>query len=97
MDGVVDPRMAVLIGKLGGLAVLNLEGIQTRYADADSMLDEIAALPNDKATRRMQEIYAEPDQRGARRQAHRGDQEGRRHRRRLAHAAARRPVLPHGS
>ena len=60
MDGVVDPRMAVLIGKLGGLAVLNLEGIQTRYADADSMLDEIAALPNDKATRRMQEIYAEP-------------------------------------
>jgi IMP dehydrogenase len=60
MDGVVDPRMAVLIGKLGGLGVLNLEGIQTRYADADAMLDEIASLPNDKATRRMQEIYAEP-------------------------------------
>jgi IMP dehydrogenase len=60
MDGVVDPAMAVLIGKLGGLAVLNLEGIQTRYADADAMLDEIASLPNDKATRRMQEIYAEP-------------------------------------
>ena len=60
MDGVVDPRMAVLIGKLGGLAVLNLEGIQTRYADADAMLDEIASLPKDKATRRMQEIYAEP-------------------------------------
>jgi IMP dehydrogenase len=60
MDGVVDPRMAVLIGKLGGLGVLNLEGIQTRYEDADAMLDEIASLPNDKATRRMQEIYAEP-------------------------------------
>ena len=60
MDGVVDPRMAVLIGKLGGLAVLNLEGIQTRYADADVMLDEIASLPKDKATRRMQQIYAEP-------------------------------------
>jgi IMP dehydrogenase len=60
MDGVVDPRMAALIGKLGGLGVLNLEGIQTRYEDADAMLDEIASLPNDKATRRMQEIYAEP-------------------------------------
>ena len=60
MDGVVDPRMAVLIGKLGGLAVLNLEGIQTRYADADAMLDEIAALPRETATRRLQEIYAEP-------------------------------------
>ena len=60
MDGVVDPRMAVLIGKLGGLAVLNLEGIQTRYADADAMLDEIAALPKESATRRLQEIYAEP-------------------------------------
>ena len=60
MDGVVDPRMAILIGKLGGLGVLNLEGIQTRYEDADAMLDEIASLPNDRATRRMQEIYAEP-------------------------------------
>jgi IMP dehydrogenase len=60
MDGVVDPRMAILIGELGGLGVLNLEGIQTRYEDADAMLDEIASLPNDRATRRMQEIYAEP-------------------------------------
>jgi IMP dehydrogenase len=60
MDGVVDPQMAVLVGKLGGLAVLNLEGIQTRYTDPDAMLDEIASLPNDEATRRMQEIYAEP-------------------------------------
>ena len=60
MDGVVDPGMAVRIGKLGGLAVLNLEGIQTRYEDADAMLDEIAALPKETATRRLQEIYAEP-------------------------------------
>jgi len=60
MDGVVDPRMAVLIGELGGLGVLNLEGIQTRYEDADAMLDEIAALPKQSATRRLQEIYAEP-------------------------------------
>ncbi len=60
MDGVVDPAMAVRIGKLGGLGVLNLEGVQTRYEDADAMLDEIASLPKEKATRRMQEIYAEP-------------------------------------
>jgi IMP dehydrogenase len=60
MDGVVDPGMAVRIGKLGGLAVLNLEGIQTRYEDADAMLDEIAALPKETVTRRLQEIYAEP-------------------------------------
>jgi IMP dehydrogenase len=60
MDGVVDPQMAVRIGKLGGLAVLNLEGVQTRYEDAGAVLDEIASLPKETATRRMQEIYAEP-------------------------------------
>jgi IMP dehydrogenase len=60
MDGVVDPQMAVHIGKLGGLAVLNLEGIQTRYENADEQLDLIASLPKEQATRRMQEIYAEP-------------------------------------
>jgi len=60
MDGVVDPAMAVRIGKLGGLAVLNLEGVQTRYEDADAQLDLIASLPKEEATRRMQEIYAEP-------------------------------------
>src|SRR6059058_6004642 len=60
MDGVVSPATAVLIGQLGGLAVLNLEGLQTRYEDPEPVLDEIAALPDDKATRRMQEIYREP-------------------------------------
>ena len=60
MDGVVDPAFAVTMGKLGGLAVLNLEGIQTRYEDADEQLDRIASLPNDTATRTMQEIYKEP-------------------------------------
>ncbi len=44
MDGVVSPESARTIGRLGGLAVLNLEGLQTRYEDADSMLAEIAAL-----------------------------------------------------
>jgi IMP dehydrogenase len=60
MDGVVSPATATEIGTLGGLAVLNLEGLQTRYDDPDPVLDEIAALPDDKATRRMQEIYREP-------------------------------------
>lgn len=60
MDGVVDPSFAVTMGKLGGLAVLNLEGIQTRYEDADAQLDRIASLPKETATRTMQEIYKEP-------------------------------------
>jgi IMP dehydrogenase len=60
MDGVVSPATATAIGKLGGLAVTNLEGLQTRYEDPEPVLDEIAALTDDKATRRMQEIYREP-------------------------------------
>ena len=59
MDGVVSPRTAIDIGKLGGLAVLNLEGLWTRYEDTDSILAEIAELPNEKATVRMQELYME--------------------------------------
>jgi IMP dehydrogenase len=60
MDGVVSPRTAGLVGKLGGLAVLNLEGIWTRYEDADAQLERIAKLPPDQATREMQRIYSEP-------------------------------------
>jgi IMP dehydrogenase len=60
MDGVVSPTTAGIIGRLGGLAVLNLEGIFTRYEDADEQLERIAALPKELATREMQEIYAEP-------------------------------------
>ena len=60
MDGVVSPETAGIVGKLGGLAVLNLEGIWSRYEDADTKLDEIAAAPKEVATRLMQEIYAEP-------------------------------------
>ncbi|MDX6691190.1 MAG: dehydrogenase [Solirubrobacteraceae bacterium] len=62
MDGVVSPTTAGLIGKLGGLAVLNLEGIFTRYEDADEQLERIAALPTETATREMQEIYQAPIQ-----------------------------------
>jgi IMP dehydrogenase len=60
MDGVVSPETAVIVGKLGGLAVLNLEGIWSRYEDADAKLEEIAKAPTEIATRIMQEIYAEP-------------------------------------
>ncbi len=60
MDGVVSPRTAIAIGKLGGLAVLNLEGIFSRYEDAEAMLERIATLPKDVATREMQAIYQEP-------------------------------------
>ncbi len=60
MDGVVSPRSAIEIGRLGGLATLNLEGVQTRYEDPDSVLAEIAELDDDKATVRMQELYQEP-------------------------------------
>jgi IMP dehydrogenase len=60
MDGVVSPETAGVIGHLGGLAVLNLEGIWTRYEDAEAQLEHIASLDRDEATRAMQEIYQEP-------------------------------------
>jgi IMP dehydrogenase len=60
MDGVVSPRTAALINGLGGLGVLNLEGIWSRYEDADEQLARIAAAPPGQSTRLMQEIYAEP-------------------------------------
>src|SRR6266853_618811 len=60
MDGVVSPQTAGIIGRLGGLAVLNLEGIFTRYEDAEEQLERIAALPKEEATREMQDIYREP-------------------------------------
>jgi IMP dehydrogenase len=59
MDGVVSSRSAIEVGRLGGLAVLNLEGLQTRYEDPESILSEIAELPDDEATARMQKLYQE--------------------------------------
>jgi IMP dehydrogenase len=60
MDGVTSPRIAVELGRLGGLGVLNLEGLWTRYEDPDPVYAEIAGLPDADATKRMQELYAEP-------------------------------------
>ena len=60
LDAAVDPTTAGIIGSMGGLAVLNLEGLQTRYEDPGPVFEEIASLPEHKATRVMQDIYAEP-------------------------------------
>src|ERR671933_464167 len=60
LDAAVDIKTAGIIGRLGGLAVLNLEGIQTRYQDPGPVFEEIASLPETKAPRLMQELYAEP-------------------------------------
>src|SRR3954454_24160662 len=62
MDGVISPRTAGIMGKLGGLAVLNLEGIFTRYEDAEEQLERISQLPPEEATAEMQRIYAAPVQ-----------------------------------
>jgi IMP dehydrogenase len=63
MDGVVSPETAIAIGALGGIGVLNLEGLWTRYEDPTPYLDEIASLDRAAATPRLQEIYAAPVQR----------------------------------
>ena len=60
MDGVVSPATAIEIGRLGGVGVLNLEGLWTRYEDPEPLFAEIAELPPEKATLRMQDLYAEP-------------------------------------
>src|SRR4051794_20303925 len=60
MDSVVSPATAIQIGRLGGLAVLDLEGLWTRYDDPEPLLADLATLDPPRATRRLQEIYAEP-------------------------------------
>jgi IMP dehydrogenase len=60
MDGVVDVNIAILLGKMGGLAVLNLDGVQTRYENPDEVLAKIARASKAEATALMQKIYTEP-------------------------------------
>jgi IMP dehydrogenase len=60
MDGVTSPATAIELGRLGGLGVLNLEGLWTRYEDPTPLFDEISELEDEKATARMQQMYAEP-------------------------------------
>src|ERR1051326_8193482 len=59
MDAAVSPATAALIGQLGGLACLNLEGLWTRYEDPEPIYQEIAELTDEKATRKMQDLYRE--------------------------------------
>jgi IMP dehydrogenase len=60
MDGVVSPDVAVALGRLGGLGVLDLEGLWTRYDDPEPLLQEISELPADRAVERMRQIYSKP-------------------------------------
>ena len=60
MDSVTSPDTAIAIGQMGGLGVLDLEGLWTRYENPEPLLKEIAELPSNIATRRIQEIYTEP-------------------------------------
>jgi IMP dehydrogenase len=60
MDAVTDVKFAVLMSKLGGLAVIHLEGVQTRYKNPAEVLAEIAETPNDRVTALIQKIYSEP-------------------------------------
>ena len=60
MDGVVDVKFAIAMGKLGGLAVLNLDGIQARYENPEEILDKIAHASPEEATSLVQDIYKEP-------------------------------------
>jgi len=62
MDGVVGPRLAVEMGRLGGLAVMNLEGIFARYEDPEAVLDRIVSASLEEATKIIQSIYGEPIQ-----------------------------------
>ena len=61
MDSVMSPATAIAFGRLGGLGVLNLEGLWTRYVNPQPVLDELAAITDAaEATRKLQQIYAEP-------------------------------------
>ncbi|PIS31291.1 GuaB3 family IMP dehydrogenase-related protein [Candidatus Saganbacteria bacterium CG08_land_8_20_14_0_20_45_16] len=60
MDGVVSPKTAILMSKYGGLGVLNLQGVWTRYEDAESILKKIASVSKEEYVPLMQKLYLEP-------------------------------------
>lgn len=64
MDGVVDPGFAVAMGQLGGVGVLNLDGLQTRYEDPGEVINEIAETPTEKINVLLQRLYTAPVQDG---------------------------------
>ena len=60
MDGTVSPRFATLMHQMGGLGVLNAEGLYTRYEDPYSVLEEIVSAPQGEVTQHLQQVYSEP-------------------------------------
>ena len=62
MDAIVSPSFAAKFDELGGMAVMNLEGVHTRYEDSDAMLEEIVEAPRDEATNVLQRVYTAPIQ-----------------------------------
>jgi IMP dehydrogenase len=60
MDGVISPRTAILFGKLGGVGVLNLHGVWTRYEDAEAILKKISEVSREEYVELMQKLYKEP-------------------------------------
>src|SRR3990170_3906178 len=60
MDSVMSPSTAIEFGRHGGLGVLHLQGLWTRYDDPQPYLDELAGLPAHEATTRLQKVYSEP-------------------------------------
>ena len=62
MDSAMSPETVIALGRFGGLGVLDLEGLWTRYEDPTPLLAEIAQLPSEMATSRMQELYSAPIQ-----------------------------------
>jgi len=60
MDGVTDVRFCIAMGRLGGLGVINLEGVQTRYANPDEVLDQIVKAGKENVTTIIQKVYTEP-------------------------------------
>src|SRR3954468_13771590 len=60
MDGVVDTRFAIAMGKQGGLGVLNLDGIHSRYENVEEVYEKIAATPSEQSTELVQKLYKEP-------------------------------------
>lgn len=60
MDGVVSPDFAILMHEMGGLGVMNMEGIYTRYEDPYSVLEEVISAPQKEATTVLQRVYSEP-------------------------------------
>ena len=92
MDGVISPATAIEIGRLGGLACLNLEGLWTRYEDPEPLFEEIAELRARQGHAPDAGDLRRAHQRGADRRAHPRDQGRRGHRVRLADAAAGRAL-----